>query len=369
MKKIPFADLKRQYAIIKDDIDAAIKQLFTDFAFIGSINNPHVSRFERHFSEYLGVGHVVGCANGTDAIEIALKVLGIGPGDEVIVPAISWFSTSEAVSQVGAKPIFVDVNESDLTLNCDLVVDAITSKTKAIIPVHLYGNVADMGCLKQIAKEHNLFIIEDCAQAHGAKFREQVVGTIGDISTFSFYPGKNLGAYGDAGAIVTNNKDYAEIARMICQHGQVSKHNHKLEGRNSRLDGIHAAVLDVKINHLPDWTSKRRKIADRYLNGINTPLVEPLITSPNSHGVYHLFVVKTEVREELVGFLKTKGIGTAIHYPTPLPFLPPYQDRNYSPSDFPVAFNAKDQILSIPMYPEMSIEEVDYVIECLNEFN
>lgn len=366
--KIPFADLKRQYISIEKDITSTIETLFNDFQFIGSIGNPHVTRFEKNFATYLNVRYVVGCANGTDAIEIALKSLGIKEGDEVIVPAMSWFSTSEAVSAIGAIPIFVDVSEDDITINTSLIEKAITPKTVAIIPVHLYGSVCNMGKIKEIATKYDLKILEDCAQAHGAKFEGQTVGTIGDIATFSFYPGKNLGAYGDAGAIVTNNIDYATTCRLICQHGQSKKHIHELEGRNSRLDGIHAAVLDVKLKHLKNWTVRRQQIAQAYNTKINNPKISILDIPNYSEAVYHLYVIKTNYRAELIEYLNNNGIESTIHYPTPLPLLKPYQKFKLNNLNFKTSIKIKEQILSIPMFPEMTDEEVNFVITTLNNF-
>jgi len=365
---IPFADLKRQYNNIKGEVQSAVDALFTDFQFIGSINNPHVKEFESNFCKYLGVNHVVGCANGTDAIEIALQVLGVKSGDEVILPAMSWFSTSETISSVGAIPVFVDVNSEDILINTSLIEAAITERTRAIIPVHLYGQAANMDEIMRIAKKHNLKVIEDCAQAHGATYNGKTVGTIGDMATFSFYPGKNLGAYGDAGAIVTNDPENARVAKLICQHGQTKKHTHEMEGRNSRLDGIHAAVLNVKLNHIVDWTNRRKEIAKKYRTGISNEKITLLQSSPGSEDVYHLFVIKTKDREALSAYLKENGIGTSIHYPVALPFLKPYERLGNSVSDFRVAKEIQSEILSIPMFPEMTDEEVGYVIGFLNKF-
>ena len=253
--------MKIQYESIKSEIDKSIKEVLVNTSFIGG---EIVTEFETNFKKYIGVNYCISCANGTDSIEILLKALDIGKGDEVIVPAISWISTSEAVSSVGGKPVFVDIDPDYYTIDLNKIEKVITNKTKAIIPVHLYGQPVDMIKLMAIAKKHNLKVIEDCAQAHGAEFKSKKIGSFGDCASFSFYPGKNLGAYGDAGAMVTNDSKVAEKARMIANHGQKEKHKHIIEGRNSRMDSIHAAVLNVKLKYLDSWTSRRIEIALKY---------------------------------------------------------------------------------------------------------
>ena len=258
---IPLVDLKKQYKSIKSEIDKSIKDVLMKTSFIGGEN---ILQFETNFKKYIGVNHCISCANGTDSIEILLRTLEVKKGDEVIVPAISWISTSEAVTSVGAKPVFVDVHPDYYTIDLKKIESVITNKTKAIIPVHLYGQPVEMPKLMAIAKEHNLKVIEDCAQAHGAEFNKKKIGSFGDCASFSFYPGKNLGAFGDAGAMLTNDSKLAEKARLIANHGQKEKHNHIIEGRNSRMDSIHAAVLNVKLNYLNNWTNKRIEIAENY---------------------------------------------------------------------------------------------------------
>lgn len=366
---IPFADLRRQYNSIKTEIDTSIKNVLEDFQFIGSFNNKHVSEFEKQFSSLIGCEYTIACANGTDALEIALEAIGIEEGDEVIVPALSWFSSSECLKSVNAKPIFVDVCETNLTIDVSEIERAITSKTKAIIVVHLYGFSCKMDDVKKIAEKYNLKIVEDCAQSHIAEFNQNVVGNIGDISTFSFYPGKNLGAYGDAGAICTNNEEYYNKCRMLSQHGQLGKHNHLIEGRNSRLDGIQASILNVKISYIKEWTSRRIEIADKYYNGINNNKVSLLKPFDGSKAVFHLFVILADNRDKLMEYLKENGIETAVHYPKALPFLKPYEQLKYQNNDFPIASKVTtNQILSIPMFPELTDEEVDYIIETINNY-
>jgi len=364
---VPFVDLKKQYLGIKSEVDEAISEVINNTAFIGGSNNKYVSQFEENFAKYLDIGHCVTCANGTDALEILLKAANIGNGDEVIVPAVSWISTSEAVSNVGANPVFVDIEESFHTIDPELIEEKITSNTKAIIPVHLYGCPAKMNPIIAIARKHGLFVLEDCAQAHGAVYEGAKVGTIGHAASFSFYPGKNLGAYGDAGAIVTNDSEIAQKARLITNHGQLQKHDHQLEGRNSRMDGIQAAVLDVKLNYIDSWNKLRKEKAAMYREALNRSGVS-LPTKP-SYGehVYHLFVIKAAKRDELKNKLKAKGVQTAIHYPNPLPFLKPYMD-DHRPGDFPVAYKMKDEILSLPIYPEMPKDQIIHVCDIINQF-
>ena len=357
---IQLVNLKRQYLAIKDEIDSSINKVIEDTTFIGGGT---VKEFETNFKKYIGVNHCISCANGTDSIEILLKALSIGKGDEVIVPAISWISTSEAVSSVGAKPVFVDIDPDYYTIDLTKIEKKITNKTKAIIPVHLYGQPVDMTKLMVIAKKHSLKVIEDCAQAHGAEFNSKKVGSIGDCASFSFYPGKNLGAYGDAGAMLTNDSEIAEKARMIANHGQKEKHNHIIEGRNSRMDGIHAAVLNVKLNYLNRWTNKRIEIAENY----DSLLSKSSITCPkkikDGKHVYHLYVIRTSKRNKLKKELDKKGISSAIHYPTALPFLECYKYLNYTKDDFPIAYSYTKQILSLPIYPELTNKEIKFITD------
>lgn len=358
---IPFVDLKAQYESIKDEIDDAIASVINQTAFIGG---RAIQEFENDFAAYVGVDHCVGCANGTDAIEIALKALGIGKGDEVLVPALTWISTGGAVNNVGAEPVFIDVLSDERTIDPSLMEAKITSKTKAIIPVHLYGLPARMKEIMVIANKYNLKVIEDCAQSHGAEIDAQRVGMFGDAATFSFYPGKNLGAYGDAGAIVTNDAELAAKCRMIGNHGQLSKHDHQIIGRNSRLDTMQAAILKAKLPHLEKWTEARVQVAKWYnqkLNGIT----KPTIPTGMRH-VFHLYVIEIEKRAELIQKLKEANIGCAIHYPTPLPHLKSYEYQGHKVGDFPVAEKLSSEILSLPMYAEMSEQQVEQIASIIN---
>jgi dTDP-4-amino-4,6-dideoxygalactose transaminase len=356
--KVPFVDLYAQYLTIKKDIDLAIETTIRNSSYIGG---QAVKDFETGFATYVGVDHVVACGNGTDSIEILLQAFGIGKGDEVIVPAISWISTSEAVSSVGATPVFVDIEKEYFTLDPVLVAKAITPKTKAIIPVHLYGQPSDMPSIMKIAQDHHLVVIEDCAQSHGAKIGGRTVGTWGHASSFSFYPGKNLGAYGDAGCMATNDVVIAEKARMIAQHGQKGKHNHIMEGRNSRLDGLQAAILLAKLPHLEKWTEARIAATKKYDCLLQHAGVILPPTRAGARHVFHLYVIRTEGREQLQAALTEAGVETAIHYPTALPFLPCYRDRGLKPTDFPVAHCYQKSILSLPLFPELPDDAIAQV--------
>ncbi|EFK11550.1 putative pleiotropic regulatory protein DegT [delta proteobacterium NaphS2] len=364
--KIPLVDLKAQYNTIKTDIDDAIQAVIDETAFI---KGKHVERFEKSYAEKHGTKHCIGVANGTDAIYISLKALGIGEGDEVITVANSWISTSETITQAGAKPVFVDIDPNYYTIDHTLIEEKITPKTKAVIPVHLFGQPAEIEKINQICEAHNLHLIEDCAQAHFAEFNSQRVGTFGVAGTFSFFPGKNLGAYGDAGAIITNDDDFAVKARMYANHGALVKHKHQIEGINSRLDGMQAAILSVKLNHIDKWNSNRLKNAILYnkllngVDGIETPKIHE-----NVKHVFHLYVIRVANREALQKHLAENGISTGIHYPTPLPLLPAYTYLKYTHSDFPVASDYMDKILSLPMFPELKDEQISYIVGCMKKF-
>jgi dTDP-4-amino-4,6-dideoxygalactose transaminase len=356
--KVPFVDLYAQYLTIKQEIDQAIESTIRNSAYIGG---QAIKDFEAAFAAYVGTEQVIACGNGTDSIEILLQAFGIGPGDEVIVPAISWISTSEAVSSVGATPVFVDIEKDFFTIDASKLAGAITPRTKAVIPVHLYGQAADMPAIMKIAQERRLVVIEDCAQAHGAKIGGRTVGTFGHASSFSFYPGKNLGAYGDAGCMATSDAAIAEKARMISQHGQKGKHNHIMEGRNSRLDGMQAAILLAKLPHLEKWTAARIAVAKKYDQLLQDAGVSIPPVRANSRHVFHLYVVRTEGRDRLQKLLSEAGVETAIHYPTALPFLPCYQRRDLKPADFPVAHCYQNSILSLPLFPELQDDVINHV--------
>jgi dTDP-4-amino-4,6-dideoxygalactose transaminase len=357
---IPFVDLKAQYFAIKESIDNAIAGVIGDSAFIGG---EYVKKFENAFAAHLGAQHCIGCANGTDSIEILLKAFNIGKGDEVIVPALSWISTSEAVTAIGATPVFVDIEPDYYTIDVSRIEEKITPATKAIIPVHLYGHPADMPGLMKIAAKHNLYIIEDCAQSHDAEVASKKTGTWGNAASFSFYPGKNLGAYGDAGCMTTDNSEVAALARMIANHGQIKKHQHIIEGRNSRLDGLQAAILSAKLPHLNKWTEARIRNSGQYTQLLQrSSLILPK-TKKDARHVFHLYVVRVKNRDFVMAELKKNGIETFVHYPKALPFLKAYEYLKHVPQHFPVAAAAQDEILSLPMYPELSQPAIEYVAQ------
>ena len=362
--KIPFVDLKAQYRNIQPEIDQAIAEVVSATAFVGG---SYATRFEISFAEYIGVQHCVGVANGTDAIEIALLALGIKSGDEVIVPANTFFATAEAVINMGAKAVFVDCEPNFYNIDTAKIEEKITPKTKAIIPVHLYGLPAEMDGVMEIAKKHGLKVIEDCAQSHGANYKGRRTGTFGDAGTFSFYPGKNLGAYGDAGAVVTNSKETADTARLIANHGQSKKYHHARVGRNSRMDGIQAAVLSVKLAHLDSWLDARRGNAILY----EKLLADAGIALPKAPGhsehTYHLYVIRVKNRDVVAARLNEAGVDTGLHYPVAIPFLEAFADAGSQPSDFPVAHSQMSQILSLPMYAELTREQIEYVCETLKK--
>jgi len=362
---IPLVDLKAQYQGIKPEIDDAIQSILDNTAFIGG---QVVKDFEGNFASFCTADHCVGVASGTDALFLALQALDIGHGDEVIVPANSFIATSEVVTATGAKVVFVDVNEHSYNIDVSKIEAKITGRTRAIIPVHLYGQPADIDPINEIAKRHNLKVIEDSAQAHGAEYKGRRTGTLGDVACFSFYPGKNLGAYGDAGAVVTNDESIADKIRMMANHGRLKKYDHLFEGVNSRLDGIQAAILDVKLKHLEDWTSARRKVAATY-NHLLSDLEEVVLPKeePYAKHVYHLYVIQLANRDSVREFLKEKGISAGIHYPTPLPLLNAYDYLGHKPGDFPVSERLANEILSLPMYPELSNEQVESVADSVRK--
>ena len=363
---VPFVDLKAQYLSIKNEIDDAIRSVIEETAFI---SGKYAHEFECAFAKAYGVKHCIGVANGTDAIFIALKMLGIGSGDEVITVANSWISTAETISQTGARPVFVDIERDLFCIDTSKIEEKITSRTKAIIPVHLFGQPVKIDEVKRICLKHNLYLVEDCAQAHFAEFNGQYVGTFGNVATFSFYPGKNLGAYGDAGAVITNDDELALKMRMFANHGALRKHQHQIEGINSRLDGIQGAVLKVKLNYIHSWNNARLErglLYNKLLTDIKQVRI-PIIRENVRH-IFHVYELRAENRDQLIEYLNAHGIQTAIHYPVPLPFMHAYKYLNYSKSDFPVAAEYMNDILSLPMYPEITEEQIRYVVDTINAF-
>jgi dTDP-4-amino-4,6-dideoxygalactose transaminase len=364
--KVPFVDLKTQYLSIKTQIDQAIHTVIDNSSFIGG---EVVKQFEVQFAKCIGVKHCIGVANGTDAIFIALKMLGIGPGDEVITVANSWISTSETISLVGAKPVFIDIEPDYFTIDPRRIEEKITKRTKAILPVHLYGQAVNMEEVRLLAERYNLLLIEDCAQAHLTEFKDQIAGTFGIAAAFSFYPGKNLGAYGDAGCIVTNDDLLAEKVRTFANHGALIKHKHVMEGVNSRLDGMQAAILSAKLPYLKEWTNLRISNAKLYSDLLrNIDLITvPKIREHSRHS-FHLYVIRVRERDGLLRFLKSKDIDCLVHYPTILPLLAAYKHFELSKSDFPVASKYQDEIISLPLFPELSESQIIYVTEAINHF-
>ncbi len=363
---VPFADLQLQYQTIKAEIDGAIAAVIGSNAFI---RGPHVDAFEREFAAAAEVKHCVSCANGTDALYLAMAALKVKPGDEVITTAHSWISTSAMITHAGATPVFVDTDGATFTIDPAAIEAAITPRTVGIIPVHLYGQPADMDAIMAIASKHKLWVIEDCAQAHLARYKGQQVGSFGAAATYSFYPGKNLGAMGDAGAVVTNDASLAEHMTMLARHGGLVKHDHQIEGINSRLDGMQAAILSAKLPHLAAWTKARQNAAKFYDAGLNQieDVVVPEIAADRSH-VYHLYTIRHPRRDALAAHLAAHGVQTAINYPVALPFVPAYSRFRHKPEQFPNAVADQGQILSLPMFAEITREQQDEVIRLVREF-
>lgn len=361
---IYMVDLYAQYLSIEEEINDAFRTVIAES---GYIRSRFVDAFEAEFASAVGAQHCISCGNGTDALYIAMKGLGLRPGDEVITTAHSWISTSETITQAGGHVVFCDTDASTFTIDTSQIESKINSRTVGIIPVHLYGQPADMHEVMQIAKKHNLWVIEDCAQAHLASLHGLTVGTFGDAATYSFYPGKNLGAMGDAGCITTNNSSLARWCELYARHG--GKGEHLIEGINSRMDGLQAAILSVKLPRLGLWNQRRREIASEYREGLknNTSIELPTIADGRSH-VFHLFVIRTNQRNELKSWMEKQNIQTIINYPKALPYLPAYADRNFDSKHFPQAFSDQDRILSLPIYPEMTREQVLRVTESINNF-
>ncbi|WP_063688083.1 DegT/DnrJ/EryC1/StrS family aminotransferase [Bradyrhizobium stylosanthis] len=363
---VPFADLHLQHQTIKREIDAAIAGVIADSAFI---RGSYVDAFEREFAEAAEVKHCVSCANGTDALYLAMKALKVKPGDEVITTAHSWISTAAMITHAGASVVFCDTEAATFTIDPAAIEAAITPRTVGIIPVHLYGQPADMDAIMAIAAKHGLWVIEDCAQAHLARYNGQMVGTFGAAATYSFYPGKNLGAMGDAGAVVTNDGALAEHMTMLARHGGLVKHQHQIEGINSRLDGLQAAILSAKLPHLAAWTEARQAAAKVYDAGLGQieDVIVPAVAPRRSH-VYHLYTIRHPRRDALAAHLKANGVQTAINYPVALPFLAAYQRLGYRMEQFPNAYRDQTQILSLPMFAEITRPQLDEVIDLVRKF-
>lgn len=363
-KDIPLVNLSAQYAQIQNEIDSAIADTIAESAFIGG---RALSTFEKGFAEFCGVDHAVGVGSGTDALELLLEAYGIGQGDEVIVPTMTFAATAEAVVTVGAKPVFVDIDAKTLNINVNATQQAITPRTRAVIGVHLYGQPADLDALSELAHQSGLVLIEDAAQAHGAFWNGRRVSSIGHAAAFSFYPGKNLGAYGDAGAVVTNDDKIAKHVRLVANHGRTEKYTHQVSGRCSRLDGLQAAILGVKLRHIDAWNARRRQIAARYTERLASR-VEIVNQDSRSESVFHLFVVQVPDRDRVRSELAKRGVSTGVHYPIPLhqqPAFLKYVDNNNLATS--VASGVAGRVLSLPIFPELSDHDADHVADSLIE--
>lgn len=363
--QIPFVNLKFQYEAIRKQTE----QIFLSLGDMNLIRGKEVAQFEEAFGTLLTTAHCITTGNGTDALFICLKALGIKPGDEVITPSFSWVSSSETISLCGATPVFVDVDPKSYTLDATLFEEKITRKTKAVVVVHLYGQAAALDEIRLVCKKHNLFLIEDCAQAHLTEFNGMYTGTFGDAAAFSFYPTKNLGAFGDAGCILSNNPDLAEMMRRFANHGALQKDDHQIEGMNSRMDTLQAAILLAKLPYLKSWNMKRRENAALYqalLSDISDVILP--YEQPGSKHSYHIFAIRVARRNELKNFLAKQGIQTMIHYPVALPNLQTYRYLNHRTNEFPVATQLQQDILSLPVYPGLTPSEIEFVCEKIRSF-
>ena len=373
--KVPFLDLKIQYQSIKSEVDAAIQNVLDNTAFI---LGPSVENFEKDFAEAQNVKYCLGTSSGTDANHLVLWGLGIGPGDEVIIPANTFIATAWGATLCGATPVFVDCHPESYNIDPSKVEAAITSKTKAIVAVHLYGQSADLDPLKQIANKHNLILVEDAAQAHLAEYKGKPIGGLTAAASFSYYPGKNLGAFGEGGAVTTNDEDLYKHVKMLREHGQSKKYYHETFGHNYRMEGIQGAVLGVKLKHLNDWTNGRRKVAAKYKDGLKD-LKEIILPKemPYAKHVYHLFVIQVngtslekanQLRDKLKDYLTEKGISVGLHYPVPLHQQKCFEVLGYKKGDFPITEKLAETGLSLPMYPELTDEQINYVVDNIRKF-
>ncbi|HTZ83951.1 MAG TPA: DegT/DnrJ/EryC1/StrS family aminotransferase [Candidatus Acidoferrales bacterium] len=360
--KVPYLDLKAQYRSIKSEIDAAVAGVLESCQFIlGS----EVAKFEQEFAAYCGASECIALNSGTSALHLALLATGVGPGDEVITVPFTFVASVAAVLYTGARPVLIDIDPHSFTMDPAKIESAITPRTKVILPVHLYGQTADMGLILEIARRHNLIVIEDAAQAHGAKYKGRAAGSIGDIGCFSFYPAKNLGAYGEGGAVTTSNPQYAKTVRMLRDWGQEGKYRHVLRGFNYRMEGFQGAILRVKLRHLEEWTERRRAIAQIYNQLLSDMNVETPREMPWARHVYHVYSVRSEKRDALQAALLAEGIQTAIHYALPAHLQPAYADLGYSKGDLPESEKASEEVLALPVYPELTDTQVRLVAEAI----
>lgn len=356
---IPFLDLKAQYASIKHEVDAAVLGVLASTQYV---LGEQVAEFEREFAAYCGTKHAIAVNTGTSALHLALIAAGVGPGDEVITVPFTFVATASAICYVGARPVFIDVEPVTLTMNPDQLEAAITPRTKAIVPVHLYGQMADMDAIIEIADRYQLPIVEDACQAHGAEYRGRRAGSVGALGCFSFYPGKNLGACGEGGIVTTDNDDHAKMLRMLRDWGQEQRYHHTLKGFNYRMDGIQGAILRVKLSHLDTWTNARRMHAAHYsslLKGMANLAIP--VELPDRRHVYHIYAIRTRLREGLQRALHADGIQTGLHYPIPVHLQEAHADLGYELGDFPVAERAAREVLSLPIYPEMTARQIEQV--------
>jgi dTDP-4-amino-4,6-dideoxygalactose transaminase len=365
--RVPFLDLKGQHEPIRGELRAALDAVVDEAEFV---LGPAVERFERRFAAYVGARHCVGLNSGTSALHLALLACGVGPGDEVVTTPHTWISTAWAISYTGARPIFADIDPATWTLDPEQVERAITSRTRAILPVHLYGQAANLSALTELAERHRLVLIEDAAQAHGARWRGRRVGSVGKVGCFSFYPGKNLGAFGEGGAVVTDDGEVARRIRRLRDHAQERRHHHVEVGFNMRMEGVQGSVLEVKLRHLDGWNGARARHARRYLEllaGVDG-LQLPTWTDPEAH-VWHLFVVllRGGQREAVRAHLADAGVATGVHYPTPVPLQPAYAHLGHRPGDFPAAEDVMRRCLSLPMFPALTGKQIEHVTRSLRE--
>jgi dTDP-4-amino-4,6-dideoxygalactose transaminase len=364
--QIPFLDLKAHHAPLRAELDSAIKEVIDRGAFSGG---PYVDQFEQEFAKFCGVRYAIGVGNGTDALWFALLAAGVKPGDEVITVPMTFMATAEAISFCGAKPVFVDIEENTYTIDATKLEEAITSKTKAIIPVHLYGQVADMNPIIEIAERYRISVIEDACQAHGAGYKGRSAGSIGISGCFSFYPGKNLGAFGEAGGVVTSNEETKRKIQVLRDHGQDKKYHHSMVGWNGRMDGIQGAVLKVKLKGLAAGNEARRNHAKLYNSHI-LKLTEHVIVPKEAEGrrhVYHVYAVRVKNRDVVLKDLSERGIGCGVHYPVPIHLQPAYSFLGYKEGDFPVSEKCGKEFLSLPMFPELKNSQIETVVEALHE--
>jgi dTDP-4-amino-4,6-dideoxygalactose transaminase len=362
---VPYLDLRAQLKPLRAELDAAIARTLDNCSFC---LGPDVAQFEKDFAQFCGAQHALGFNSGTSALHVAMLLLGVGPGDEVITTPYTFIATSWAISYCGAKPVYVDIDDATFNLNPTLIEKAITPRTKAVLPVHLYGQPFDVDAVSAVCKKHHLPFFEDAAQAHCAKYKVKTVGALGDIACFSFYPAKNLGACGEGGALTTNNAAYAARAKSLREHGSTVRYHHDEVGYNYRLEGIQGAVLGVKLKHLAHWTSERQRVAQRYAELLgDTPLQLPTVTAGNE-SAWHLYTVRHPRRDELKKHLDANGIGNAVHYPMPLHLQKVYAPLGHKPGDFPVAEKASHEVLSLPMFPELTDAQIQRVAAVVKEF-